>query len=62
MWVFEGTGLHDGSVVPGVIASDVDHFYAGMAFPANVQIFTHSPINASLGQADLGAFYSDMSY
>jgi hypothetical protein len=61
-WVFQGTGLQNGSVVPGVIASDVDHFYSGMAFPSNVQIFTHSPISASLGQTDLGPFYSDMSY
>ena len=60
-WVFRGTGLHNGSVVPGVIASDVDHFYAPMD-PGNVQIFSHSPIAASLGQTDLGRFYSDMSY
>ena len=61
-WIFRGTGLHNGSVIPGVIASDVDHFYAGMPFPANVQVFSHSPVNASLGQTDLGAFYSDMTY
>jgi hypothetical protein len=61
-WIFRGTGVRNGSVIPGVIASDVDHFYAGMPFPADVQVFSHSPVNASLGQTDLGAFYSDMTY
>jgi hypothetical protein len=61
-WVFRGTGLHNGSVIPGVIASDVDHFYAAMAFPADDQILGHSPISPSLGQTDLGPFYSDMTY
>ena len=60
-WVFQGTGLHNGSVVPGVIGSDVDHFYVTMD-PSNVQIFSHSPIAPKLGQTDLGAFFSDMSY
>jgi hypothetical protein len=60
-WVFHGTGLHNGSVVPGVIGSDVDHFYVSMD-PSNVQIFSHSPIAPKLGQTDLGAFFSDMSY
>jgi hypothetical protein len=61
-WVFRGTGLHDGSVIPGVIASDVDHFYAALPYPADDQILGHSPINPSLGQTDLGPFYSDMTY
>ena len=61
-WVFRGTGLRDGSVVPGVIASDVDKFYAGVSHPSDVQILAHSPFPASMGQTDLGAPYSDMTY
>jgi len=61
-WVYSGTGLRDGSTVPGVIASDVDHFYAAMIHPADVQILSHSPIPATMGQTDIGPFYSDMTY
>jgi hypothetical protein len=61
-WVYRCTGLRDGSAVPGVIATDVDHFYAAMIHPANVQILAHSPIPLSMGQTELGAFYSDMTY
>jgi hypothetical protein len=61
-WVYRGTGLRNGSAVPGVIATDVDHFYAAMIHPANVQILAHSPIPLSMGQTELGAFYSDMTY
>jgi hypothetical protein len=61
-WVYRGTGLRNGSTVPGVIASDVDHFYAAMIHPGNVQVLSHSPIPADLGQTDIGAFYSDMTY
>ena len=61
-WVFAGTGLRDGEVVPSLIASDVDKFDRGYGQPANDQIFGHSPIPASLGQTSIGAFYSDMTY
>ncbi|HLI35875.1 MAG TPA: N,N-dimethylformamidase beta subunit family domain-containing protein, partial [Streptosporangiaceae bacterium] len=36
-WVFAGTGLRGGSVVPGVVASDVDKFDKAMGQPANDQ-------------------------
>jgi hypothetical protein len=61
-WAYRGTGLHDGSKVPGVVASDVDHFYAAMIHPAGVQVLSHSPIPAGIGQTELGAFHSDMTY
>jgi N,N-dimethylformamidase beta subunit-like, C-terminal len=64
-WIFQGTGLADGSVLPGVIRSDVDHFDPGMAHPANVEIFGHS--SAPIAQAQPNSkqgnvFYSDMTY
>jgi hypothetical protein len=61
-WVYRGTGLRDGSAVPGVVGRDVDHFYAAMIHPADVQVLAHSPIPLDMGQTDIGAFYSDMTY
>jgi hypothetical protein len=61
-WVFDGTGLRNGEVVPGVIASDVDKFDQAYGQPADDQIFGHSPIPPGLGQTSIGAFFSDMTY
>jgi hypothetical protein len=61
-WVFAGTGLRDGEVIPGVVASDVDKFDKAYGQPADDQIFGHSPIPARLGQTSIGAFFSDMTY
>jgi len=61
-WVFDGTGLHNGEVIPSLIASDVDKFDLGYGQPADDQVFGHSPIPANLGQTSIGAFYSDMTY
>jgi hypothetical protein len=61
-WVFDGTGLRNGDVVPGVVASDVDQFEQADGQPANDQIFGHSPISASLGQHNTVPWFSDMTY
>jgi hypothetical protein len=61
-WVFAGTGLRNGDVVPGVIASDVDQFDQGAGQPADDQVFGHSPISASLGQSNTSPWFSDMTY
>ena len=61
-WIFAGTGLHDGDIVPGVIASDVDQFDQGDGQPANDQIFGHSPISLSQGQHNTNSWFSDMTY
>jgi hypothetical protein len=61
-WVFRGTGLRNGSVIPGVIASDVDKFDKAWGQPRDDQILGHSPIPARLGQTSIGAFFSDMTY
>ena len=61
-WVFAGTGLRDGEVIPAVVASDVDKFDKAYGQPADDQIFGHSPIPARLGQTSIGAFFSDMTY
>jgi hypothetical protein len=61
-WVFAGTGLRDGEVIPGVVASDVDKFDLAYGQPADDQILGHSPVPANLGQTSIGAFFSDMTY
>jgi hypothetical protein len=61
-WVFDGTGLRNGDVVPGVVASDVDQFEEGEGQPADDQIFGHSPISLSLGQQNVSSWFSDMTY
>jgi hypothetical protein len=61
-WVFAGTGLRNGEVIPGVVASDVDKFDRAYGQPADDQLLGHSPIPAGLGQTSIGAFFSDMTY
>jgi len=65
-WVFSGTGLHNGSVLPRVIASDIDHVdqYPGM--PTNLTVLGHSPVPLSKAYTNQGTWgpytYSDMTY
>jgi hypothetical protein len=61
-WIFAGTGLRNGEVVPGVVASDVDQFDAADGQPANDQIFGHSPVPPAEGQHDMAPWFSDMTY
>lgn len=65
-WIFRGTGLKNGSQVPGVLLSDFDHFYAPNPHPQNLQILGHSPIPVNKVITDLGTqngnAYSDMTY
>jgi hypothetical protein len=65
-WVFKGTGLHDGSTIPGVIASDFDHVISSSLTPPDLSILAHSPISlleatASGARWD-GETFSDMVY
>jgi hypothetical protein len=63
-WVFRGTGLSNGSSLPGVIASDFDHVTANS--PSDVQILAHSVIPVTEGTVSgetwSGKSYSDMIY
>jgi hypothetical protein len=61
-WIFDGTGLRNGEVVPGVVASDVDQFDAADGQPANDQIFGHSPVPPGEGQHNTTPWFSDMTY
>lgn len=64
-WIFQGTGLANGSTLPNVIASDVDSLEPGLSYPANVQVLAHSALPANQAQANTHSgpvFYSDMTY
>jgi hypothetical protein len=61
-WVFQGTDLRTGAVIPGVIGSDVDKFDASMGQPSNDQVLAHTQLPADLGQTSQPPFYSDMTY
>ena len=65
-WVFKGTGLHDGSALPGVIGSDFDHVTTSSLTPPGIEILAHSPIllsRATVSGATWGSdTYSDLVY
>ena len=64
-WIFKGTGLHNGSVLPAAIGSDVDSLQPRASHPANVQVLAHSGLPVNQAQAntrDGNTFYSDMTY
>jgi hypothetical protein len=64
-WIFKGTGLSDGSSVPGVIATDLDEFDPD-DYPTNLEILGHSPVplrDAVSEDGDLQGFLdADMTY
>ena len=65
-WVFRGTGLKAGSLLPGVVMSDVDHLSESALMPQDIQVLGHSPIPLALVYTNEGTWagdtYSDMTY
>jgi hypothetical protein len=43
-WVFAGTGLANGDVIPGAIAGEYDRIWPDEPTPRTVQILAHSPL------------------
>lgn len=64
-WIYSGTGLRNGSVIPGVLGSDFDHLTT-TGMPANLQVLGHSPVDISHGftggRTWNGKSYADMTY
>jgi len=60
-WIFRGTGVHDGTTIPGVLATDFDQFDPSV-HPADLQILGHSPIPRAHATTSRSAPYSDMTY
>jgi hypothetical protein len=65
-WIFKGTGLHNGSAIPGVIEADFDHVSTSWPMPSDLQVLGHSPIPLADVQTELGEWgqytYSDATY
>jgi hypothetical protein len=60
-WLLQGTGLQDGSSIPGALQGDFDQYDPGLS-PANVQIFAHSPMPTSETQTNTATPASDITY
>jgi N,N-dimethylformamidase beta subunit-like, C-terminal/Fibronectin type III domain len=43
-WVYAGTGFHDGSVVPGIVGYEYDHYFGGAHTPPGVTVLSDSPV------------------
>ncbi|HEY5274554.1 MAG TPA: N,N-dimethylformamidase beta subunit family domain-containing protein [Acidimicrobiales bacterium] len=65
-WIFSGTGLRDGSKIPEVIASDIDHLSPSSPMPSDLEVLGHSPVPISVAFTSDGEWdaetYSDMTY
>ncbi|HET6963382.1 MAG TPA: N,N-dimethylformamidase beta subunit family domain-containing protein [Acidimicrobiales bacterium] len=65
-WVYDGTGLSDGSEIPSVVGSDFDHLAPYAGSPADTQVLGHSPVPLSESFTMEGKWgsdtYSDMTY
>jgi hypothetical protein len=65
-WLFRGTGLHTGSIIPRELASDFDQFETSMPFETDEEILGHSSMKSpslQTNSAGGGATaYSDMTY
>ncbi|GAC1375599.1 MAG: hypothetical protein NVSMB32_18470 [Actinomycetota bacterium] len=56
-WVFAGTGVTAGTVLPGVVGTEYDRYDPKNRGPKNVTVLAHSPLVCQ-GKAD----YADMTY
>jgi hypothetical protein len=57
VWVFAGTGMHDGDTIPDGVDLEVDKIFPGAPTPTRIQILAHSPI-ACPGRSS----FADMTY
>ncbi|MGZ4149124.1 MAG: N,N-dimethylformamidase beta subunit family domain-containing protein [Actinomycetota bacterium] len=48
-WIYDGTGLQNGDVIPGVVSGEVDWVWEKRPTPGNLQVLAHSPISCGDG-------------
>jgi hypothetical protein len=64
-WIFKGTGLANGSQIPDVIRSDIQHVNPATA-PPDLQVLGHSPVPLTSAYTNQGEWngdtYADMTY
>ncbi len=58
-WLFRGTGLTDGSQIPGVLGADFNQYLTSRPNPPGVEIVAHSPVVIGFDGAHL---YADTTY
>ncbi len=58
-WLFAGTGLHNGSQIPGVLRFDFNEYLPSRPNPPNVQLLTHSPVTIGFSNKSM---YADTTY
>ena len=52
-WIYAGTGWSNGTVVPGLVGYEYNHYYGAANAPAGTTVLSNSPVtNADNGQAD----------
>ncbi|MGH9126075.1 MAG: N,N-dimethylformamidase beta subunit family domain-containing protein, partial [Acidimicrobiales bacterium] len=56
-WLFAGTGVVAGQVLPGVIATEYDRYDPNVPSPPDVEILTHSPLRCGGQQDDADSTY-----
>ncbi|MGH9078252.1 MAG: N,N-dimethylformamidase beta subunit family domain-containing protein [Acidimicrobiales bacterium] len=56
-WMFAGTGLVDGSLIPGIVGPEFDHYSPSQPSPLDVTVVAASPVTCD-GQAE----EADMTY
>jgi hypothetical protein len=57
-WLFNGTGLQNGSHITGLLGREVDHLYNGATTPPGIVLLAHSPYTLSGGAT---VYYGDMT-
>ncbi|CAN5293994.1 hypothetical protein BH18ACT4_BH18ACT4_13250 [soil metagenome] len=43
-WMFDGTGLTDGALLPGLVGNEYDRVTPEAPTPANIEVLAHSPV------------------
>jgi len=57
-WLFNGTGLQNGSHITGLLGREVDHLYNDATTPPGIALIGHSPYTLS---GDPTVYYGDMT-
>jgi TAT (twin-arginine translocation) pathway signal sequence len=55
-WLFDGCGVADGQVLPGVIVGEYDRYVPALPGPRNLDVLAHSPIPGQGNWSDLTYF------
>lgn len=56
-WIYAGTGLADGDVIPGGVTGEYDKIFPDAPTPESIQVLAHSPLSCQGSSS-----YADMTY